>query len=581
MSAGEVAFLVLGLGLGAAIGATVVIVIRNASAAPGVTLTVTPDSVPRRRPTTLAEDAFPQHHRPATGGPADPVVVGRQHGRAARDLGLRSAGPRPQVGIPIRPEPDDVLTAIRERAPLRTVAAGTALRPDGISPVEPDRSSAAALFERRAAARRPVGEEVHSPLHTEAPSLSITGGPPPADPGQPAPVAGSRASRTGNDAPGAGTPAPAPTEDCSALRRVADERCSLAGRARAQALTTHEALREAQRGYDDHQARAERAGEASDPRAIRAAKEAAQQAFRAARASSAGPEIIEAAAREWLSEINRINRLARDAGVTATQEREAATAMVSVIERLTLEADAARISAEQADAACQAARRVAADCEAAARGKPRPVPPGGASAEPPTPPAEAGAGSRALLTDGAEPAILRMLRGDRPAQANVVAALAGTHPEDVRHWRLLLSTLVDEILARAIEAACLVYPADDAFWGAFTQPQNRDITTALASLGFRFDGLGSWVDDRTPSQRDLSLAVGYAGLDPMRVRHWPTDAEMAELFRDVSVAGDEYLVESAGDLTLGQLISLLGPRADQLAELWNDWARVRPVLLSD
>jgi hypothetical protein len=174
-----------------------------------------------------------------------------------------------------------------------------------------------------------------------------------------------------------------------------------------------------------------------------------------------------------------------------------------------------------------------------------------------------------------------MLRGDRAAQANVVAALAGSHPEDVRHWRLLLSTLVDEILARAIEAACLVYPREHAFWGAFTRPQNRDITGALASLGFRFDGLGAWVDDRTPSQRDLSLAVGYAGLDPMRVRHWPTEAEMAVLFGDVSVAGDEYLVQSAGDLTLGQLVSLLGPRADRLAELWNDWARVRPLLLSD
>jgi hypothetical protein len=56
---------------------------------------------------------------------------------------------------------------------------------------------------------------------------------------------------------------------------------------------------------------------------------------------------------------------------------------------------------------------------------------------------------------------------------------------------------------------------------------------------------------------------------------------MAVLFGDVSVAGDEYLVQSAGDLTLGQLVSLLGPRADRLAELWNDWARVRPLLLSD
>ena len=114
-----------------------------------------------------------------------------------------------------------------------------------------------------------------------------------------------------------------------------------------------------------------------------------------------------------------------------------------------------------------------------------------------------------------------------------------------------------------------------------TLAQNRDIAGALASLGYRFDGLGGWVDARVPSQRDLSLALGYAGLDPMRIRHWPTEAEMVALYRDVAVAADEHLASSAGNLTLGELVTMLGRRADGLTELWNHWGRLRPLLLDE
>ena len=55
---------------------------------------------------------------------------------------------------------------------------------------------------------------------------------------------------------------------------------------------------------------------------------------------------------------------------------------------------------------------------------------------------------------------------------------------------------------------------------------------------------------------------------------------MLNLFRDVTVAADEYLASAAGGLTLGELISVLGRRADGLADLWNEWGRVRPLLLS-
>jgi hypothetical protein len=78
----------------------------------------------------------------------------------------------------------------------------------------------------------------------------------------------------------------------------------------------------------------------------------------------------------------------------------------------------------------------------------------------------------------------------------------------------------------------------------------------------------------------LSLAVGYAGLDPMRIRHWPSEAEMRDLLSEVTVAADEYVWEAAGTLTLGELVSLLGRRADALTELWNEWGVVRPLLLA-
>jgi hypothetical protein len=67
----------------------------------------------------------------------------------------------------------------------------------------------------------------------------------------------------------------------------------------------------------------------------------------------------------------------------------------------------------------------------------------------------------------------------------------------------------------------------------------------------------------------------------MRVRHGPNEEAMDELFRDVTVAADEYLAGIAGDLTLAEMVAMLGRRADGLAEIWNDWGRVRPLLLDE
>jgi len=290
----------------------------------------------------------------------------------------------------------------------------------------------------------------------------------------------------------------------------------------------------------------------------------------------------ETAARDWLTEINRINSEARDATVEAGREHAAAMEIGATLERLGLAADAARIGAENADAVCLAARAAVADCVEQANTPPStfPIQPI-SNAAPGVPRLDDDETLGLALEAGGEPRIFRLLRGDRQAMTSLVAALAGDDPEARRRWQLQLTDLVEAIVADAIEASALEFPAGHPFWGEFTGPQGRDVVEALSSLGYRFDGLGGWTDARHPSQRDLSLALGYAGLDPKRVRPWPTEEAVTALFADVTVAADEYLAGTAGDLTLAEMVAMLGRRADGLAEIWNQWGRVRPLLLDE
>ena len=107
-----------------------------------------------------------------------------------------------------------------------------------------------------------------------------------------------------------------PAGSCDDERRLADERCELATRARAQATGAEETLRAAQRAYDEHEARGDEAAAATDPRAVRSAKDEAQARFRAGRGGATTTEAVEAAARAWLLEINQINAEAREATAT-------------------------------------------------------------------------------------------------------------------------------------------------------------------------------------------------------------------------------------------------------------------------
>ena len=543
MTVSEFMFLAIGLALGVASGAALIEVIRaRPPARREVRLTVSRDAIPRRRASTLADDAFVMvGPEPARGGPADRRALDGPAplGTPERRTNVLSPARPGMVGVSISAGADPMLGALqagsRDAAPTtRAQATGTTAPGAGTGPIT---QTAVALL----------------------------------DPPGTTPATGPVAPRTYSGR-------------CADERRLADERCEVATQAQARATAAADALRSAQRAYDTHTAAAEAAAEAAHPHAVRSLKEGAQREFRAASRAALSPEAVEAAARTWLQEINRINREAAGASLAAERERETAASVGARLERMGIDADAARVGAEMAKAACVAARTAVADCDEREHAGVE-APSAAHASPPPTDPILSDmADDEALgiaLQGGTAPRIFRLLRGDPEAMDTMVARLAGDDPEEERRWKLAIAGLLDAILADAIEKANLRFPHEHAFWGPQTQEQNRDITQALASLGYRFDGLGGWVDERLPGQREMSLAMGYAGLDPMRVRHWPNEQQTAELFAAVEVAADEYLAGAAGDLTIAEMVEMLGRRADGLVDLWNNWGRVRPLLLEE
>ena len=573
MNANEFAFLAVGLLLGVASGAALVVVLRARPPAPReVRLTISPDAIPRRRGSTLAGDAFALATAGvARGGPTDYDTDDHDGG-----------GPRPGYRTDVRS--GGATAAVRATAVATSVPAMVGFR------VEPGHDP---MFQAMAHAAPDAGE---APERVAVGTAVAVLEPEGTD------VAHARSDDPIGSAGGAEPLTPVDlTGPCGEVRQAANERCELAVRARAGVGVADETLRSAQRAYDLHMAKAEAALSETDPAMVRSRKEGAQAAFRDARNRAGSPEAVEAAARDWLGEINRINTVVREASGVAEREHAAAAAIAPSLERLALEADAARIKAEAAEASCLDARQAVADCveaqEALERAARVPEAPAAPEPEPVEAdrPAPATPGPRpsgpapveiendplaAALGAGQAPVIFLLLRGDGAAMTRTVARLSDD-PAERRRWQAALSELVEAIVAVSIGQSSLDFPTDHPFWGPFTREQDRDIVAALSSLGFRFDGLGGWVDERVPTQRDLSMAMGYAGLDPMRIRQWPNETEMRALFADVTVAADEHLAGAASDLTLGELVAMLGRRADGLALLWNEWGRVRPLLLED
>ena len=469
MTSSEFAFLALGLVLGVASGAALVEVLRSRPPSRReICVTVAPNSIPRRA-TTLA-DAEPADRGPARGGPADrrwvdrdmtdpedaelaatadvadppPAEVSRfqsgsdqgrdrtpvPSGSKPPPLWLAGAGgamalapPRPAIGIAIAREPDPMIAALRATAAATAAAAMRKTHGRSAGSREAAGASAGASAGVAVAAAASEGD----------------GGPPAESPGDPAIASG---------APEAATPAYAPDDLCADQRRVADERCAVAARAREGATAALETLRSSQRSYDDLVSRAEAEAAAADPRTVRTAKEAAQQAFRNARAAGRSHDDIEAAARDWLTEINRINVETRDAAAAAEKHRRAAAEIGQTLERISVEADAARISAEVAEEACVAAREAVAACQEAAALAAAGAP---ATELPPIPAiGTAIADDDAIGTPmgsraGEDAAIVRLLRGDREVLTRIVAKLGGDDEAARRRWQGLIGGLLVRI----------------------------------------------------------------------------------------------------------------------------------------
>jgi len=595
VTATEFAFLALGLVLGAATGAALVVVLRARPPSPReVRVTVAPSSLARAASTLAhppsanvasvmdADPAWPAELQSPEPAPAAPMA--RQGApsvaeappatppseldapralalglapRAVRTGAAPDGTPVPDGGpddVPVTPGPPPGGSAARARTAVELPASSIGI------PIERSDPTATLDSFLRANARE------NMPVALGVATLEAHG------------VEMSDAAARGRDQPAevapTATAAATAADPCHDQRRAAAERQEVAARAAERARAASASLHDAQRAYDEHVGRAEQAERDADPRAVRAAKDVAQRTFHEARARATSPEARESAARTWLQEINAINLRHRDARATVDREQAAARELLPAIERLSLEADSARIAAETAAAAGRQAQEALAACEEEAR-----RPQDRASQAPPDLAAAARA-AHDVPSDEGLPRILAVLRGDEAALDRIVAEIATADDGDERRWRLRLAALVDAIVARAIESAYLDFPEGHRFWGLFTRPQAREVVGALASLGFRYDGLGGFADERVPSQRDLSLAVGYAGLDPMRIRVWPTEREMPLLYREAVVAADQWLAEAGGDLLLGEVVDALGRRADELAEVWNAWGRLRPILLA-
>ncbi len=178
------------------------------------------------------------------------------------------------------------------------------------------------------------------------------------------------------------------------------------------------------------------------------------------------------------------------------------------------------------------------------------------------------------------PALTRILRGDQRALFAATNSLGGADAAERRSWEAALRSITDAVVARTIVKGWLDFPVGNPFWDTFTVAQCRDIAGALAAAGHRFDGVDGWAEGRVPTYRDLTVAVADAGLEPRRIRAWPTQEEIAVLYVEVTAAADEYVATHAPNLDLEELHELVGFGDTDRARVWANWDRVRTVLTS-
>jgi hypothetical protein len=100
-------------------------------------------------------------------------------------------------------------------------------------------------------------------------------------------------------------------------------------------------------------------------------------------------------------------------------------------------------------------------------------------------------------------------------------------------------------------------------------------------MGYVYDGRTGWVERHVPAYRDLTNAMAEVGFEPRRVRAWPNQTEIGDLFLGARPAPEELLAAAGPSYTAEAMQDLLGERAVGLADLWLAWDVVRPILFDD
>lgn len=171
-----------------------------------------------------------------------------------------------------------------------------------------------------------------------------------------------------------------------------------------------------------------------------------------------------------------------------------------------------------------------------------------------------------------------LMRGDRQTLLGLALRLAEETGFEAGRLQLLLLELREQIVGRALEDHAVLFPSGHPFWSQFPADSAREVAASLASMGFRFDGTGGWVDGRAPQIRDLAMALSYCGYEPRSLRRPAGQAAIDGLWEGTVMGTEEYLLARAPDLALSEMVALLGPTSGRLAELWDIWGRLRPLL---
>jgi hypothetical protein len=369
-----------------------------------------------------------------------------------------------------------------------------------------------------------------------------------------------------------------PGDACAEFRAAVEERCEAARAASAAYEAINERLRELRRDLVAAQHRLAEAQVAADPASRSAEKDEARKAYERAQELAESDEQLAAATAEWAGAIDRVNRTAK---LTKRAVSEAGTALAAVetaLQEAEREEQTSRIHAEQAEAGCLDARVRLAACEEGSAAPETEV-----AASPSDPHAATGGHAVALSETGVGvPLVIEsMVSGDRLALELAAERIAAQTGLALAEAQLQLQELIGAVMSAAAEEGFLVFDTRYPFWSGLSFEEAHDVVGALARLGFVFEPGEGWHAGRSPTPQDLSMALGYAGLDTRNVRDLPDADELRLLPRSIGVDARAFLAAQAPDLSIEKMVRILDRRATQLEPLWNEWGQVRPILLSD